>query len=99
MADHSEPPRHSAHERSDHIPPSPLPALAAGNRDTAVIILASATAIFLALAVALSIMLWRGRSDDMLAASARATTPAASAQPMAPAASEGVASGAQAPGA
>lgn len=91
MADHSEPTRkHPAHEQFHHLPPSPLPALATGNRDTAVIMLASATAIFLALAVALSIMLWRGRSDGMVATGAAPTRPptpeaSAAAQPVAPA--------------
>lgn len=100
MADHSEPtPRHSAHERFDNLPPSSIPALAATNRDTAVIVLAGATAIFLSVAIALSIMLWRGSGGDTLANASRSGTPEASAaaQPVAPGPAEEAASAAQEP--
>jgi len=102
MADHSDPSPKHPHERPDHVPPSALPLLASTGRDTAVILLASATAVFLALAVALSLMLWRGRDDGTLAAgnaSSRPPTPQASAaaQPVEPVPSDSAASAATEP--
>ncbi|SHN47707.1 LPXTG cell wall anchor domain-containing protein [Cryptosporangium aurantiacum] len=92
MADHPDPaPRHSAQERTEHVTPPALSLLAGTSRDTAVILLAGATAVFLALAVALSLLLWRAHTNaDTLAARNAAATPStpdasAVAQPVAPA--------------